>query len=143
TGIATSTVMYCAGDCISLSPIVSGAVTSFIWYIPDADSIITGEGFNIGACFNTAGTFTGSFIVSHSPGSDTEPIYLTVYPKPEPVVTESEGGLTVSGAGIVYYTRFLSGACLSGSTSDTLTPTSEGWYRCKAQAMGGCDAWSD
>lgn len=141
--IGMLTVDFCAGDCVPLSPQVSGTVTSFSWDIPDAATISAGSNYDVGACFDTAGSFPATLIVSNDFGSDSMTVYVYLYPNPEPVLTESEGVLTVAGAGIVYYTWFLNGAYLTGSTSNTLTPAVEGWYRCQAQAMGGCDAWTD
>lgn len=141
--IAISTVDYCVGDCIPLSPHVTGEVTTFSWNIPEAVSMTAGTDYKITACFNGAGSFPATLVVSNSSGSDSMTLYVLLNPNPTPILTESDGVLTVSGTGIVYYTWFLNGAYLTGSTSNTLTPTVEGWYRCNAQAMWGCDAWSD
>lgn len=141
--IGMLTVDYCAGDCVALAPEVTGEVTSFEWIIPAASSTPAGSGYTVGACIDSAGTYPATFVVSNSAGSDTMTVYVHLNPNPVPVLTESEGVLTVNGEGILYYTWFLNGAYLTGSTSNTLTPAVEGWYRCKAQAMGGCEAWAD
>lgn len=141
--IGISTVDYCAGDCIPLVPQVTGEVTTFSWNIPEAVSMTAGTDYQITACFDGAGSFPATLVVSNSAGSDSMTLYVLLNPNPTPILTESDGVLTVSGTGIVHYDWFLNGSYHTGSFTNTLTPSVEGWYRCNAQAMWGCDAWSD
>src|SRR5690606_26976985 len=127
---------FCTGDTILLrAPRIAGA--DYTW-IHDAQVVATGAADTLYAA--ESGDY--QVVVSYQSCADTsEALAVTVYPLPEPVITENDGVLS-TGA-FSSYQWYREGNAVNGATSSTFTPGQAGSYTVKVTDGNGCENMSE
>jgi hypothetical protein len=112
--------------------------TSYFWSVPAGVSIVAGQGTNtLTVDFGSnAGLF--SVIASNNCGQSTPSVKNTyLYAVPAiPVITLVGSDLVSSPA--YAYQWYLNGVMIQGATSQTLTPTTNGYYSVTVFNLSGC-----
>ncbi|WP_165836443.1 T9SS type B sorting domain-containing protein [Taibaiella soli] len=84
TDFTTAKDTICSGSCISFQASFDHNPTQFDWYFAGGNpATITGNQSPL-VCYDTAGTFKASLVVSNDFGADTAAFFITVLPKPNP-----------------------------------------------------------
>ncbi len=127
---------FCAGDSVLLrAPGIAGA--SYTW-IHDAQVVADGVYDTLFA--SESGSY--QVVISYQSCTDTSEILtVTVFPVPEPVITES-GGVLSTGT-FSSYQWYLDGNPVNGATNNTFTPGQPGSYTVKVTSENGCENTSE
>lgn len=83
-----------------------------------------------------------SYVVTQENSCASNTIDVIVNPEPDVIITGFGGLLTATPPGDSYQ-WFIDGIEIVGGTSQSITPTSPGWYTCEVTYPGGCTSLSD
>lgn len=141
-GFVVSDTLLCAGDCLSLTDTSLHDPTTFLWNLPGGTpSTATTPDLN-NVCFNEAGTFEVSLMVSNDVGSDTATKIIVVNPVPI-INLESEEQLC-EGETLVLSAENENATYLwqDGSTAPELVVDAAGTYSVTVSLLN-CEATSE
>lgn len=83
-----------------------------------------------------------SYIVTQENSCASNTIDVIVNPEPDVIITGFGGLLTATPPGDAYQ-WFIDGIEIVGGTTQSIVPTSPGWYTCEVTYPGGCTSLSD
>ena len=113
----------------------TGTVSSVSWSATSGAIIENPTSDTTTICFPAAGTYSVTLTATNSGGSTSSTSAITVNPTPYPVITNSGGVLSVTGAYTSY--QWYDGlTAITGATTNSYTVTSLGTYGVLVDSMG-------
>lgn len=144
---SASQTNFCAGDCISFTDNSTGAPTSWNWTFTGATPASSTSQNPTNICYNTAGTFTVTLIVTNAFGSDTTTTTVTAGAPPTvnagttvSIAIGNQTTLTATGGSGTYSWSPITGLSSPNTASTNASPTVTTTYTVTFTDANGCSA---
>ncbi len=143
-GISCTDTSLCEKHCIDFTDLTSNNPTTWLWFFPGADTLVSTQQNPTGICYSTYGSFDVMLISCNPAGCDTLylPGFINVYPAPVPAVTIINDTL-FSSPGVSYQWWSVDSGLISGATNNYYIPTYAGSFFVVVTDSNGCNGASN
>ncbi len=132
--------MVCNSTCINFTDQSTGNPTSWEWSFPGGNPSSSTLQNPTNICYNTAGTYDVTLIVTNNNGSDTIVMSNTITVNVAPTVTVVQSNDTLYSSFGNSYQWYTGGNAINGATDDFYLPLTEDYYTIVITDTNGCTA---